>query len=42
MEIIGMGILLAVGFYIAPYVILAVATVAAMIIGGIASLFSSK
>lgn len=42
MEIIGTGILLMIGFYLAPIIIVGCLTVLAIVIGGIASLFGSK
>lgn len=39
MEIIGYGILLAIGFYVAPLIITACIGVVAVVVGGIASLF---
>lgn len=42
MEWIGIGICVAIGFYIAPFVIGAVLTVVGGIFLGIASLFSDK
>ncbi len=42
MEIIGYGILLAIGFAIAPAVIVFILAIISIIVTGIASIFSSK
>ena len=42
MEIIGMGILLAIGFYVAPFIISVVFGAVALVVAGIASLFGGK
>ena len=42
MEIIGTGILLMIGFYLAPIIIVGCLTVLAIVVGVIASLFESK
>jgi len=42
MEIIGYGILLAIGFAIAPAVIIFVLTIIAAVLASIANIFSSK
>lgn len=39
MEIIGYGILLAIGWYLAPFIIMAVVGVFVAIVAGIASIF---
>jgi len=40
MEIIGYGILLAIGFYIAPVILTAIVGIVVAVFAGIASLFS--
>jgi len=42
MEVIGMGILLAIGFAIAPAVIVFVLAIISIVVAGIANIFSSK
>lgn len=41
MEIIGYGILLAIGFYLAPVVLTVALAVVGIVVGGIASLFKN-
>lgn len=42
MEMIGYGILIAIGFYLAPVVITIIGSLILIVVAGIASIFSSK